>query len=50
MSAKSTLLEGGVLHKTLRETEVDRLYMLRRELLRLRKAAHILCSLTAENR
>jgi magnesium transporter len=31
-------LEEGVLHKTLRETEVDRLYMLRRELLRLRKA------------
>jgi magnesium transporter len=31
-------LEEGVLHKTLRETEVDRLYMLRRELLRVRKA------------
>jgi magnesium transporter len=31
-------LEEGVLRKTLRETEVDRLYMLRRELLRLRKA------------
>jgi magnesium transporter len=31
-------LEEGVLHKTLRETGVDRLYMLRRELLRLRKA------------
>ncbi len=31
-------LEDGVVHKTLREPEVDRLYMLRRELLRLRKA------------
>src|SRR5476651_1472826 len=31
-------LEDGVLHKTLREPEVDRLYMLRRELLQLRKA------------
>jgi magnesium transporter len=31
-------LEDGVLHRTLQETEVDRLYMLRRELLRLRKA------------
>ena len=31
-------LEDGVLHKTLQESEVDRLYMLRRELLRLRKA------------
>jgi len=31
-------LEDGVLHKTLRDPEVDRLYMLRRELLRFRKA------------
>ena len=31
-------LEDGVLHRTLRSPEVDRLYMLRRELLRLRKA------------
>jgi magnesium transporter len=31
-------LEDGVLHRTLRTPEVDRLYMLRRELLRLRKA------------
>jgi len=32
-------LEDGVLHRTLHSPEVDRLYMLRRELLRLRKAA-----------
>ncbi len=32
-------LEEGVLHRTLHEREIDRLYMLRRELLRLRKAA-----------
>ena len=32
-------LEEGVLHRTLHEREVNRLYMLRRELLRLRKAA-----------
>ncbi len=31
-------LEDGVLHRTLQQAEVDRLYMLRRELLRLRKA------------
>jgi magnesium transporter len=31
-------LEDGVLHRTLRSPEVDRLYLLRRELLRLRKA------------
>lgn len=31
-------LEDSVLHRTLHEPEVDRLYMLRRELLRLRKA------------
>jgi magnesium transporter len=31
-------LEEGVLHRTLQQIEVDRLYMLRRELLRLRKA------------
>ena len=31
-------LEDGVLHRTLHQTEVDRLYMLRRELLRLRKS------------
>jgi magnesium transporter len=31
-------LEDGVLRKTLHQDEVDRLYMLRRELLRLRKA------------
>jgi magnesium transporter len=31
-------LEDGVLHRTLRSPEIDRLYMLRRELLRLRKA------------
>ena len=31
-------LEDGVLHRMLHQTEVDRLYMLRRELLRLRKA------------
>lgn len=32
-------LEDGVLHRTLRPPEVNRLYLLRRELLRLRKAA-----------
>lgn len=31
-------LEDGVLHRTLKTPEVDRLYLLRRELLRLRKA------------
>ena len=31
-------LEDGVLHRTLQSPEVDRLYMFRRELLRLRKA------------
>ena len=31
-------LEDGVLHRTLKAPEVDRLYLLRRELLRLRKA------------
>jgi magnesium transporter len=31
-------LEDGVLHRTLRTAEVNRLYLLRRELLRLRKA------------
>jgi magnesium transporter len=31
-------LEDGVLHRTLKVPEVDRLYLLRRELLRLRKA------------
>ena len=31
-------LEDGVLHRTLYRAEIDRLYMLRRELLRLRKA------------
>jgi len=31
-------LEDGVLHRMLHQTEVDRLYMLRRELLRLRKS------------
>lgn len=38
VQAEVDALEEGVLHHTLRQPEVDRLYMLRRELLRLRKA------------
>lgn len=38
VQAEVDALEEGVLHQTLRQPEVDRLYMLRRELLRLRKA------------
>ena len=36
--AEVDALESGVLHRTLHPSEVERLYMLRRELLRLRKA------------
>ena len=36
--AEVDALESGVLHRTLQPSEVERLYMLRRELLRLRKA------------
>ena len=36
--AEVDALESGVLHRTLHASEVERLYMLRRELLRLRKA------------
>lgn len=38
VQAEVDALEEGVLHQTLQQPEVDRLYMLRRELLRLRKA------------